>query len=100
MNLFFASYLLFATLVSTSWPLQKYNSSAFTPPGFNVTNYIDGNSTLSSGYLFLTPSNPVNNSGTAIIVDDNGRLVWSSDVQTFIANLQVQSALFPGCYRP
>jgi hypothetical protein len=78
------SCLLLATTTSATWPVQSFQSSNLTPPVFDINS----NGALAPGYLFLTPSNGDNNTGEALIMTDNGTLIWSSGPTTFTANLQ------------
>lgn len=84
------SRLIVATLAlwwaeTTAWPSQSYKSEPFIIPEFNVTK---SGEALAPGYLFLTPAAAPY--PAAIIITDEGELVWASETGTF-DNFNVQT---------
>lgn len=77
----------------TPWPKQSFKTIAATPPVFNITK---SGKPLAPGYLVFTP---ISFNGAAeiaaVIMSDNGDLIWNSQVgslQTFsYTNLFVQT---------
>ncbi|OAR02358.1 hypothetical protein LLEC1_02452 [Akanthomyces lecanii] len=70
---------------TTAWPSQTYKSEPFVIPEFNVTK---SGESLAPGYLFLTPAS--GSYPAAIIITDEGELVWASNNDTFY-NFNVQT---------
>jgi hypothetical protein len=77
----------------TTWPKELFKTIAATPPVFNITK---SGKPLAPGYIVFTP---ISFNGAvevaAVIMSDNGDLIWNSQVgspQTFsYSNLFVQS---------
>lgn len=69
----------------TAWPSQSFKTVPFTPPTFNVTK---SGEALAPGLLFLTTTSPPN--PAAVIMTNNGELVWSSEAGTF-GNFNLQT---------
>lgn len=63
------------------WPYQKYRSSPFNPPEFEITR---NGKPLAPGYVFITPENfspvPAAKDLSPLIVTDAGQLVWNAPI--------------------
>lgn len=73
--------LLYALALSTpikAWPTQSFKTEPFTPPVFDISK---SGADLAPGLLFITPTTET--TGSAVIMTDNGDLVWSSDSGDF-----------------
>jgi len=80
------SLLAFASSLAKAWPQHSFITQPnFTIPAFNISK---SGEALTPGYIFITPSSPTVDA--ALIVTDNGTLIWSSNT-SHLTNLFVQS---------
>lgn len=81
---FLAALPLFITC-TVAWPSQSFKTIDSTPPVFEITK---SGQPLAPGFIFLAPISST--SQLAIIIDDDGNLIWSSP-SVVSSNLFVQT---------
>ncbi|TVY91723.1 hypothetical protein LAWI1_G003312 [Lachnellula willkommii] len=81
----FLAALPFFIASTVAWPSQSFKTIDSTPPVFEITK---SGQPLAPGLIFLTPDSST--SELAIIIDDDGNLIWSSP-SAISSNLFVQT---------
>lgn len=72
-----------ATTLVNAWPQHTYKSVSFHPPVLKIEK---SGALLADGYIFFAPTPQVS---AALMMDDRGELIWSSEVGNF-ANFETQ----------
>ena len=85
---FFLTALLATAQDSASvWPYQTFKTTSFNPPRLQINKT---GKALSHGLILFTPQGLTKESASALIMTDDGALVWNGP-QTQTTNLAVQS---------